>query len=40
MDEAEAKLKIKKPEIVEEKTLKRPTPKGQEPKVLNNIGFF
>lgn len=33
--EEEAKLKIKKPEIVEEKTLKRPTPKGkEEPKVL------
>lgn len=40
MDEAEAKLKIKKPEIVEEKTLKRPTPKGQEPKVVTILVFF
>lgn len=32
--EEEAKLKIKKPEIVEEKTVKRPTPKEKdEPKV-------
>lgn len=33
-DEAEAKLKIKKPEIVEEKTIKRPSPKDKEQQVL------
>lgn len=32
-DEAEAKLSVKKPEIVEEKTLKRPSAKGKEAKV-------
>nr|XP_037877238.1 muscle M-line assembly protein unc-89-like isoform X3 [Bombyx mori] len=31
-DEAEAKLHVKKPEIIEEKTLKRPSPKDKEPK--------
>lgn len=32
-DEAEAKLSVKKPEVVEEKTIKRPSPKDKEPKV-------
>ncbi|KAH9628229.1 hypothetical protein HF086_006706 [Spodoptera exigua] len=31
-DQAEAKLSVKKPEIVEEKTLKRPTPKDKKDK--------
>lgn len=34
MDEAEAKLKVKKPEIVEDATIKRPSEKPQ--KVLQN----
>lgn len=35
--EAEAQLKVKKPEIVEEKTIKRPSPKDKDTKVgLNN----
>lgn len=36
-DQAEAKLSVRKPEIVEDKTLKRPSPKGKNEKVCTEI---